>query len=66
MYIEVTVREAAHILARGGLVFDGHDSWACGLQLRRLRGVKARHLRQLERKLKSPWYVDGWYIYKRA
>lgn len=66
MFIKVTIREAAHILARGGMVWDGCDSWACGIQTGELRGRKARKLRALERKLRGPWNVEGWYIYKRA
>ena len=65
MYIKVTIREAARILARGNMVWDGCDRWACGIQTGKLRGCKARDLRALERKLRGPWYYDGWYVYKR-
>ena len=68
MYIKVTPYEAARILARGGMVWDGCDPWACGLCGRGLIRVprKARQLRALTRKLAGPWYVDGWYVYHQA
>lgn len=67
MFIKVTYREAANLLARGRMVWDGCDSWAGGIQLNAPhRWRKARKLRELERKLRGPWNVDGWYIYKRA
>ena len=66
MYIKVTPAEAARILARGGMVWDGCDPWACGLCGLVRVPRKARQLRALTRKLAGPWYVNGWYIYRPA
>ena len=66
MYIEVTCREAARVLARGGHVWDSSDKFPCCIELNTPRSwKKARRLRKLERKLAGPWYVDGWYIYQK-
>ncbi len=70
MYIKITSRQAAQILARGGHVWDGCDQWAgCVVKLARSprHWRKARALRALTR-----WATriaatgDGWYIYRQA
>lgn len=66
MFIEVTPFEAARILARGGHVWDGNQSWSCCIYELDRRPRKARQLRALTRKLAGPWNVDGWWIYKKA
>ena len=70
MYIKITNRQAAQILAHGGRVWDGCDPWAgCVAELahppRHWR--KARALRALTRwAARSAAVGDGWYIYHQA
>lgn len=69
MYIKVTNRQAAQILACGGHVWDGCDAWAgcvCELVYPPRHWRKARAKRALTRWCaRSAAVGDGWYIYHR-
>ena len=66
MFIKVTPFEAARVLARGGLVWDGCDRYAFGVQLEAgqlQRAGKARELRKNARFCKRYGYL---YIGKKG
>ena len=65
MFIEVTPREAARILARDGHIWDSNDAWACCIVELARPPRNTRQLRALTRKLAGPWNVNGWWIYKK-
>lgn len=66
MFIKVTPFEAARVLARGGLVWDGCDPYAFGVQLEAgqlRRAGKMRELRKNARFCKRYGYL---YIGKKG
>ena len=65
MFIEVTPREAARILARGGHVWDSNDAWACCIVELVRPPRNTRQLRALTRKMRRWDWDDGLYIYKK-